>query len=83
LLRFESQQDLIPRLEGQFKLNERVIRYLIVHFDEQSLRLETEQAKRKEELIQASAARAERRDAAARDDDDDDEPAHGARSASE
>ena len=63
LLRFTSEPDFITRLESYFRLAESIIRSLVVHFDEQMLRLEAEQLKRKEEEILASAVP---------DDDDDD-----------
>jgi small subunit ribosomal protein S6 len=71
LLRFEASKDVIPELENHFRLAEPVIRHLVVHFDEQTLRLEEEQRKRTEEQIKASTARNSR----GGDDDDDDEPA--------
>ena len=54
LLRFTSEPDFLARLEGYFRLAEPVIRFLVVHFDKQMLRLEAEQLKRKEEEIKAS-----------------------------
>lgn len=65
LLRFEANPEFISRLETHFKLSEQVIRYLVVHYDEQMLRLEAEQIKRNaEERAQAAQGR---------DDDDDDD----------
>jgi len=68
LMRFQSQPTFIARLENYFRLEEPIIRSLVVYFDEKMLRLEEEQQKRTEELIRASATRR------AQDDDDDDEP---------
>ncbi|MDX9972945.1 MAG: 30S ribosomal protein S6 [FCB group bacterium] len=69
LMRFESQAAFVARLEGFFRLDESVIRSLVVYFDEKTLRAEEEQKVRTEELIRASATRR-----AQDDDDDDDEP---------
>jgi small subunit ribosomal protein S6 len=66
LLRFTAPPDFIARLESTFKLNESIIRYLVVHFDEHTLRLEEEQQRRRKEELARSAARTE-------DDDDDDD----------
>lgn len=52
LLRFTAQPEFITRLEGYFRLEEKVIRHLVVHFDEQTLRLEAEQEERKEADLQ-------------------------------
>lgn len=74
LIRFEAPAAFIGKLENHFRLTEEIIRYLTVHFDERTLRLEAEQQRRREEEIAKSAA-------AARDDDDDDDddgaPARG------
>ncbi|MBI3118424.1 MAG: 30S ribosomal protein S6 [Candidatus Hydrogenedentes bacterium] len=67
LLRFQAKPDFIARLESTFKLNESILRYLIVHLDEPALRLEEEQQRRKREELARSSARAE--------DDDDDQDA--------
>src|SRR5690606_32421480 len=66
LLRFTAPPDFVAKLESTFKLNESIIRYLVVHFDEHTLRLEEEQQKRRKEELARSAARAD-------DDDDDDD----------
>ncbi len=71
LLRFQAAPSFIARLEGFFKLAEPVIRYLVVHFDEHTLRLEAEQERRREEDLRSSSSSRGRRDD---DDDDDDEP---------
>jgi small subunit ribosomal protein S6 len=81
LLRFEADQSLIPKLETYYRLSEAVIRFLIVHFDEQALRLEELQERRKEAQVQAMADRSEededrpvsRRRGRSRDDDDDED----------
>jgi small subunit ribosomal protein S6 len=70
LIRFDAPAAVIGRLENHFRLAEEVIRYLTVHFDEQTLRLEAEQKQRREEEIAKSAA------AAAGDDDDEDDAVH-------
>ena len=62
LLRFTAEPTLIPRLEQYFRLTEAVIRHLVVHFDEKTLRLEAEQQRRKEEEIRASVEEARRRE---------------------
>ena len=67
LLRFQATPEFIRRLEGYFKLNERVIRYLVVHFDDHMLKLEALQQKRKEEEVR-SGGRGRDRDE--QDDDD-------------
>lgn len=65
LMRFQADPDFILKLEQWFKLNDAVIRYMVVHFDEHMLRAEVEQARRKEEDLRKSAS--------GRDDDDDDD----------
>jgi len=62
LVRFQSDAEVVQKLENNFKLNDDVIRYLVVHFDPKTLRLEEEQKKRQ-------AERAERRESSGRDDD--------------
>ena len=66
LLRFTAAPDFNQRLENYFKLSETVIRYLVLNFDEKTLRLEAEQAKRREEEIRNSAVRSQHGD----EDDD-------------
>lgn len=73
LLRFTANADFVARLDQYFRLNEAVIRFLVVHLDAQTLRLEEEQARRKREDIRSSARSDDD------DDDDDDAPAGGAR----
>ena len=63
LLRFTAETDCIPRLENHFRLAERVIRFLVVHFDERTLRLEAEQQQHKEEEARANAEELRRREA--------------------
>lgn len=69
LLRFQADPAFVARLESYFRLSEHIIRFLVVYFDEQTLRLEEEQIRRTEADIRASASRAANRD----DDDDDDD----------
>jgi len=70
LLRFESAPPFVARLENHFRLTDVIIRYLVVLFDEKTLRLETAQRKRKEAEIRATALAPP----PAEDDDDDDAP---------
>ncbi len=74
LLRFQSEPTFIARLENHFRLEESVIRSMVVYFDEKTLRLEEEQKRRTDEAIRASASRR------AQDDDEDDEPPRPRRS---
>jgi len=71
LVRFEADPSFVEKLENYFRLEDNVIRYLVVHFDEKTLRLEAEQLRRKEADIKSSALRRESDD----DDDDDDDDA--------
>ncbi len=73
LLRFTANADFVARLEGHFKLSEQIIRYLVVYFDEHTLRLESEQEHRREEDLRAGAA-ARGRDKHEDEDEDEDEP---------
>ncbi len=50
LIRFQSSPNFIARLENYFRLSEQIIRYIVVYFDEKTLRLEAEQEKRRQEL---------------------------------
>ncbi len=52
LTRFECKPDFPKKLEDAIKLNESVIRYLVVHFDERTLRLEAEQARRNQAALE-------------------------------
>ena len=68
LIRFESPTEFVDTLEGNFRLNESVIRWLIVLFDPKTLRLEEEQARRNAALAESRGPGADR------SDDDDDAP---------
>jgi len=77
LMRFQSPGDSVKKLESHFKLNDDIIRYLVIAFDEQMLR-------REEEQKVLTAAALERQNAEGRkggddDDDDDDRPSRGGR----
>jgi len=74
LLRFTALPPFIARLENHFRLTENVIRYLVVLFDEKTLRLEEEQLRRREQEARAGAMR--RRDSDDGDSDDDPSPAY-------
>ncbi len=78
LLRFTALPEFITRLEAHFKLAEPIIRYLVVHFDEHTLRLEADQQQRREEDMRQSASGRPRRPA---DDDDDPIPVRAAAAA--
>ncbi len=71
LLRYHCPGALIKKIESHFKLNDEIIRYLIVLFDEKTLRLEEEQKKRTALAIQRAGAEGQRRD---EDGDDDERP---------
>ena len=70
LLRFESAPPFVARIENHFRLTDAIIRYLVVLFDEKTLRLEAAQKQRKEAEIRASALAPP----SAENDDDDDAP---------
>ncbi len=73
LVRFESNPTLIDQLKGSFRLNESIIRFLVVSFNTRTLRLEIEQQKRSEAQAEARALSLQGRDSrGGRDDDDDD-----------
>lgn len=72
LLRFQAEADFPARLETYFKLNENIIRYLLTHYDERTLRLEEEQIKRREEELR-NAPNGRGEDGRGYDDDDDDD----------
>jgi len=57
LLRFDAPPEVVRRLKHHFRLSEEVIRHIVVHYDEQTLRLEAEQHRKNEEKLQATAAR--------------------------
>lgn len=69
LLRFQAGPGVLTQLGNYFRLSETVIRNLVVHFDERTLRLEEEQKQRVEAEVLAAAARSAR----GRDDDDDED----------
>ncbi len=56
LTRFECDPAFPKKLEDALKLNESVIRYLVVHFDERTLRLEAEQARRNQAALESRTA---------------------------
>ena len=56
LVRFEASPVFVARLENYFRLTDSVVRYLMLHFDERTLRLEARQKKRKEAELQNAAA---------------------------
>ena len=56
LTRFNGSTSFPRKLEGHFKLNEQVIRYLVVHFDVKTLRLEAEQVRRNEAALESRNA---------------------------
>ncbi len=71
LLRYQCPPSLIKKLESHFKLNDNIIRYLIVYFDAKTLRLEEEQKKRTALAIARAGAEGRRRDD---DGDEEDRP---------
>lgn len=73
LLRFDAPVTLVKMLEEQFKLNESVIRDLVILLDAKTLRLEAEQLRRNEEA----------RENRSREDDDDGDSRPPRRSAPE
>jgi small subunit ribosomal protein S6 len=82
LLRFQAEAEFPKVLEQYFRISEKVIRNLVVYFDEQMLRLEAEQEILRQEQIARAAATGERdgdddrprrRSRDDRDDDDDDD----------
>lgn len=68
LLRFTANPEFVQKIETYFKLNESILRFMVVHFDEQTLKLEAEQQRRNLEEMRNAANR--NRD----DDDEDDDP---------
>lgn len=58
LMRFECGPTFPRKLEDYYKLNESVIRYLVVLFDEKTLRLEVEQARRNQAALESRSAAA-------------------------
>lgn len=73
LVRFDSKPTLIDQMKGSFRLNESVIRFLIVSLDPKTLRLEAEQQKRTEAQAQARALSVRGRE----DDGDDNDRGSG------
>lgn len=67
LVRFEATPVFVARLENYFRLTDAVIRFLVLQFDERTLRLETNQKIRKEAELRNAAA------AHPRDEEDDDD----------
>lgn len=67
LLRFQADSACITKLDAHFRLAEDILRNLVQHLEEKTLRLEEEQAKRTAALIEARNARGP----GAHDDDDD------------
>lgn len=65
LIRFESDPAFQAKLEQSFRLNESMIRFIVVLFDDKTLRLEIEQARRNEAILAAQNS--------SRDGDDDDD----------
>ena len=74
LLRFQAEPEFITKLEGYFRLAEHIVRSLVVHFDEHTLRLEAEQERRKQAEVQSGPG------SRSSDDDDDDDRGHRRRS---
>jgi len=56
LIRFQSSPNFIARLENYFRLNEQIIRHIVVYFDEKALRLEEEQERRRQQLSESGYA---------------------------
>lgn len=77
LLRYQCPGSLIKKLETHFKLNDEIIRFLNVYFDDKTLRLEEEQKKRTALAIQRAGAEGRRRDDEG--DDEDERPRRGPR----
>lgn len=72
LLRFDAPGECIAKLQAYFRLSEKVIRNLVVHFDPHALRAEALQEKQNQEEA-ARAAERERTRTSSDDDDDEDE----------
>ena len=71
LHRFTATPEFVARLENHFRLTDTIIRYLLLHFDDRTLRLEDNQKKRKEAELRNSATTRHRED----DDDEEDDVA--------
>jgi len=76
LLRFDAEPEFIDKLELHFRLSEPIFRNLVVYFDEKTLRLEAEQARRDVENAKnrPSEEDDDDRPRRRRDEDDDDRP---------
>jgi small subunit ribosomal protein S6 len=74
LMRFQSPGDSVKKLQSHFKLNDDIIRYLVIAFDEQMLRREEEQ-----KALTAAALERQNAEGRRRSDDDDDRPRGGRR----
>ncbi len=55
LVRFTAPAGVTARLENHFRLTDAIIRFLLLHFDERTLRLEENQRKRKEAEARSNA----------------------------
>lgn len=74
LLRFTAAPAFVARLENHFRLTDAIIRYLVVHFDERTLRLEASQKKRKEAEIRTPAMVTGRTEVEDDEGEDEDRP---------
>lgn len=79
LVRFTAPAVLSARLENHFRLTDSIIRFLLLHFDERTLRLEENQRKRKEAEAR-NAATSRRRE---EEEDEDVAPARARKYANE
>jgi len=79
LMRFQSPGDSVKKLETHFKLNDDIIRYLVIAFDEQMLRREEEQKALTAAALERQNAEGRRRGEDDDDDDEDDRPQRGRR----
>lgn len=61
LLRFQCNPTLIDPLESHFRLSEDIFRSMVVHFDDKTLRLEEEQARRNQALLESRSGMGDRR----------------------
>lgn len=77
LMRFQGSRDAVKKLETHFKLNDDIIRYLVIAFDEQMLRLEEEQKVLTAAALERQNAEGRRR--GEEDDEEDDRPQRGGR----
>lgn len=72
LLRFEADPELIKKLDNMFKLSETIIRHLLLHLDERTLKLEAQQQHQREEEARIAATRTRGENDDDDEDDDDD-----------